>query len=171
MRVTNKKKYFNPYNVINNKKVVIMWDYTPIMKTTTNGGVVETPLSSWEEHTFNHIPTLKEIQTVILDYYNNQINNEIYNDCTWNGMNIWLSIENQLNFKVMYDLTHQTNGLNLPVTLKLSGTDKPVYYEFTTIEEVSDFYLTTIKFIQDTLQKGRLKKDSIKWSVFDKKII
>lgn len=166
MRVTNKKKYFNYYNIINNKNVVIMWDYTPITKNTTDGGVVETPLSSWEEHTFNHIPTLQEIQNIILDYYNQQINNEIYSECVWKGMNVWLSLENQLNFKVIYDLTHQTNGLNLPVTVKLSGTDKPIYYDFTTIEEVSDFYLTTIKFINDTLQKGRLKKDSINWDYY-----
>lgn len=168
MRITNKKTYFKHYKVINNKKVVIMWDYTPILKTSSNGDIIETSMASWEEYMFNHIPTLKEIQAIILDYYNSEINKEIYNGCTWKNMNIWLSIENQLNFKVIYDLTHQTNGLNLPITVKLSGTDEPIYYDFTTTEEVSDFYLTTIKHIQDTLQKGRLKKDSINWDYYKK---
>lgn len=169
MRVTNKKTYFQHYKIINNKNVVIMWDYTPILKKTTNGDIVETSLSNWEEYMFNYIPTLKEIQTIILDYYNKKINDEIYSGCIWKNINIWLSIENQLNFKVIYDITNQTNGLNLPITVKLSGTDKPIYYEFKTIEEVSDFYLTTIKHIQNTLLKGRLKKDTIDWENYTPK--
>ena len=30
-------------------------------------------------------------------------------------MNIWLSSENQFNYKVAYDLALQTNGANLPI--------------------------------------------------------
>lgn len=164
MRTTNKKSFFKYYQTVNNNKILIMWDYTPIVKTTTNGGVIETPLASWEEYLFDYIPSFNEIQHVILDYYNQQIENEIKSGCVWKNMNIWLSLENQINFKVIYDLTQQTNGQNLPITLKLNTSENPIYYDFNTVEDVSDFYLTTIKHIQNTLQKGWEKKDSINWS-------
>lgn len=168
MEITNKKKYFDYYKVINNKNVVIGWDYTPIKKQVVNGGVVETPLATWQQHYFDYIPSLKEIQDVILEYYNKEINEEIYNGCIFNGMKVWLSLENQLNYKVMYDLTYQTNGKNLPVTLKLGDSDNPIYYDLKTIDDVSIFYLTTVNHIQETLKKGWLKKDSINWDNYKK---
>ena len=36
----------------------------------------------------------------------------------WNNKRIWLSSENQFNYKVAYDLALQTNGANLPIIFK-----------------------------------------------------
>ena len=38
-----------------------------------------------------------------------------------------------------YDLAVQTNGVSLPVTFKFGDNDNPVYYKFTTLEELTDF--------------------------------
>lgn len=166
MEVKNKKKYFKPYNKVNDKHVTIMWDYKPIFKANAKGEEIETPLATWQEHTFNHIPTLSEIKNVIIDFYNIEIDKKIVSGLTWNDMQIWLSTENQFNYKAAYDLAVQTNGLNLPVTFKFGNNEMPIYYEFSTIEELSNFYITSLTYIQNTLKEGWIKKDTINWEIY-----
>ena len=81
-------------------------------------------------------------------------------------MKIWLSSENQFNYKVAYDLATQTNGASLPVVFKFGDNNSPVYYEFKTLEELSDFFITSITYVQKILQEGWKKKDEINWEVF-----
>lgn len=166
MEVKNKKKYFKPYNKVNDKRVTIMWDYKPIFKVNAKGEEIETPLATWQEHTFDHIPTLSEIKNVIIDFYNIEIDKKIVSGLTWNDMQIWLSTENQFNYKAAYDLAVQTNGLNLPVTFKFGNNETPIYYEFSTIEELSNFYITSLTYIQNMLKEGWIKKDNINWEIY-----
>jgi hypothetical protein len=166
MEVKNKKKYFKPYNKVNNKHVTIMWDYKPIMKINAKGEEIESPLATWQEYTFNHIPTLAEIKSVIIDYYNHLIDEEILTGFVWKDMNIWLSTENQFNYKVAYDLALQTNGASLPVVFKFDNKNEVVYHEFNTLDEITDFYLNCIKFVQTTLMNGWKQKDEINWDFF-----
>lgn len=166
MEIKNKKKYFKPYNKVNDKHVTIMWDYKPIFKANAKGVTVETPLATWQEHTFNHVPTLTEIKTVIIEYYNHLIDEEILSGLVWRGMPIWLSSENQFNYKVAYDLAVQTNGATLPVTFKFGNDENVVYYEFKTIEDISEFYITSINYVQRVLKEGWKKKDEINWSIY-----
>lgn len=168
MEVKNKKKYFKPYNKINDKHVTIMWDYKPIIKTNAKGEEIESPLAIWQEHKFNHIPTLCEIKNVVNAYYNKLIDETILSGFTWNDMKVWLSNENQLNYKVAYDMAVQTNGSSLPVFFKFENIDgSVVYHEFKTVDEISDFYFKYVKHIQSTLMNGWKKKDNIKWDAFD----
>ena len=166
MEVKGRKKDFKTYQKINNEYVTIMWDYKPIIKTNAMGVEIETPLAIWQEHTFKKIPTLSEIKNVILSYYNQQIDNTILSGMTWNNMEIWLSTENQFNYKVAYDLAVQTNGSSLPILFKFGTTENPVYYEFKTIDELTDFYLSSVAYIQQTLKDGWVLKDSINWKDF-----
>lgn len=166
MEVKNKKKYFKPYNKVNDKHVTIMWDYKPIMKVNAKGDEIESPLATWQEHTFNHIPTLSEIKEVITDYYNKLIDQSILSGLVWNGMKVWLSSENQFNYKVAYDLAVQTNGATLPIVFKFGDDDEAIYYEFKTLEELSDFYLSSINYVQSVLQEGWNKKDNINWNIY-----
>ena len=166
MEVKNKKKYFKPYNKVDNKHVTIMWDYKPILKVNAKGEEVESPLATWQEITFDHIPELSEIKNVITDYYNKIIDEQILSGLTWKGMKIWLSSENQFNYKVAYDLAVQTNGIMLPVVFKFGNNESPVYYEFKTLEELSDFFITSINYVQKVLQDGWIKKDEINWNIY-----
>ena len=165
MKIKNKKTEYKPYKKLNDKNVNIMFDYQPVKKMV-NGEEKETPLAIWEEHRFNHIPTEEEIQKVVLDYYNKKIDNEILSGLVWKGMNIWLSSENQFNYKAAYDLAVQTNGATLPMVFKFGDDKNVVYYEFKTVEELSDFYMASINHIQTTLQKGWDVKDNINWPIF-----
>lgn len=166
MEVKKIKTDFKPYKVINNNYVTIMWDYKPIFKKNAKGVEIETPLAIWQEYTFKKIPTLSEIKTLILNYYNQKIDKEIISGMKWNNMEIWLSTENQFNYKVAYDLAIQTNGENLPIIFKFGNTENPIYYEFKNIEELKDFYISSVSYIQNVLQKGWKKKDNINWDLY-----
>lgn len=168
MEVKNRKNKYIPYRKINDKKVTIMWDYKPIYKKNAKGETIETPLAVWQEKTFNYIPSFKEIKKVILDYYNSEIDNEILTGFTWNEMKIWLSSENQFNYKAAYDLVIQTNGENLPIIFKFGDDETPIYYEFKTIEDITNFYTSCINYIQKTLLNGWEKKENINWAFYEK---
>lgn len=122
--------------------------------------------SDWYEQDYGHKPTLEEIRDTIVKFHNGQVDAKILSGFSWKDMPVWLSSENQFNYKASFDLAVQTNGQNLPVRFKF-GTDKdPKYYDFKTIDELSDFYTSAIKFINDTLQEGWAEKDSVDFSVY-----
>lgn len=122
--------------------------------------------SDWYEQDYDHKPTLEEIRGTIVKFHNGQVDAKILSGFSWKDMPVWLSSENQFNYKASFDLAVQTNGQNLPVRFKF-GTDKdPKYYDFKTVDELSDFYTSAIKFINDTLQAGWAEKDSIDFSVY-----
>jgi hypothetical protein len=166
MKVRNKKKYYKPIKIVSNNEVIIMWDYKPIIKENQKGELIETPLAVWEEYKFNHIPSLNEIKEVIFSYYNKITDEKILTGFKWKNMNIWLSSENQFNYKSAYDLAIQTNGDSLPVKFKFNDNENVTYYVFENIKDFSDFYLSAIKYIQQCLEDGWVKKDNINWEDF-----
>lgn len=122
---------------------------------------------SFIEDDFNYKPTLSQIKEIITSYYNEQINNTILNGFVWRDMSIWLSTENQFNYKAAFDLAIQTQGQSLPVTFKFGTDEQPVYYKFTTIEELTDFYTQSVKFVQETLTDGWEIKDSVDYKLYE----
>lgn len=166
MTIINKQTEYAPIKKINDNNVVVMWDYKPIMKQNSKGDEIITPLASWQEKRFSYLPTFDEIKNLITDYYNCQINEEILCGFVWNGMQIWLTNENQFNYKAAYDLAVQTNGATLPVKFKFGDNSNAVYYVFTNLETLSDFYVKAIEHIKSALEKGWQKKDSINWDVY-----
>jgi hypothetical protein len=170
MTIKNRKKEYQPIKKISNGNVIVMWDYQPILSKNSKGEEVETPLATWQEKRFTYTPTLDEIKTIILDYYNSEINNKILSEFYWKGMSVWLSNENQLNYKTIYDIAIQTKGENLPVVFKFGNSDNPQYYAFKTLDELSEFYLGSVAHIQRTLREGWQKKDSINWEVYSEKL-
>ena len=83
-------------------------------------------------------------------------------------MPVWLSSENQFNYKAAYDLAVQTSGSNLPVTFKFGDTKNPVYYKFETIEDLQDFYMKAMIHVNSVLSEGWTSKDSIEWEEYEK---
>lgn len=79
---------------------------------------------------------------------------------------MWLSTENQLNYKAAYDLAVQTEGKTLPVTFKFGTEDEPSYHTFDTLEELADFYLKATEYVQNTLAEGWKKKDAFDLSLY-----
>ena len=115
--------------------------------------------ATYMEEEFNHRPTEDEIKKTVVDWINAQTDEAILSGFEWNGMPVWLSSENQFNYKAAYDLAVQTDGATLPVTFKF-GNEEPCYHTFDTVEELTDFYTKAMLHIQHTLADGWKKKDA-----------
>lgn len=115
--------------------------------------------ATYMEAEFKHKPNEDEIKQIVLGWFNEQTDIVILSGFEWNGMPVWLSSENQFNYKAAYDLAVQTDGATLPVTFKF-GNEEPCYHTFDTVEELTDFYTKAMLHIQHTLADGWKKKDA-----------
>lgn len=122
--------------------------------------------TSYMEEEFPYKPTTEEIKTMVIDWYNQQIGGEITSGFTYNGVPVWLSQENQFNYKAAYDLAVQTDGTTLPVIFKFGTNDEPVYYEFKTLDKLTDFYTKAMVFVEQRLANGWAMKDSFDLSKY-----
>lgn len=82
---------------------------------------------------------------------NKQTDNKILNDFVWNGNGFYLSMENQFNFKNLYDLR---SVREYPITIKT----KDGFTTLKSVKEVEDFYLTGVKFVEECLKEGWQRK-------------
>lgn len=162
VRVIEKKEQFIP--IVDLGGILkIAFDYNPVMVRDAEGNNVESGYGKWSEHIFKKRLTFLQIKDFILSEINKATDERILSGFIWKDMQVWLSSENQFNYKAAYDLAVQTNGENLPTVFKFGSTDNPVYYKFETIEELTDFYTKAVKFINEQLAIGWAKKDSINW--------
>lgn len=96
-------------------------------------------------------PTMEEEIENSIRMINEETDRKILNDFVWNGNEFYLSIENQFNFKNLYDLR---DSREYPITIKTKTG-------FTTLEDVRDvecFYLDGVKFVEDCLKEGWQRK-------------
>lgn len=113
-------------------------------------------------HRFDHRPTASEVLKVITDHVDSLTDQKILTGYRWQGKNVYLSSENQFNFKAAYDVAVQTEGAQLPIKFKL-GEDAeglPMYHTFNSMNAFTDFYTGAISFIQQTLAAGWEEKDA-----------
>lgn len=139
----------------------IRWD---IQISTNESGVEE---ASYMEHEFTHCPAIEEVKNIITTYYNHITDQKILTGFSFQGNVVWLSTENQFNYKTAYDLAIQTNGATLPVTFKFGTDDNPIFHKFSNMEEFAEFYTASALFIQQTLQEGWDTKYNINWSAYE----
>ncbi len=123
--------------------------------------------ADYMEVELNHRPSGEEIKTLVRTWYNEQADTAILSGFNYENAPVWLSQENQYNYKAAYDLAVQTDGKTLPVTFKFGTDDEPVYRTFETLEEIADFYTKTVAYIQGVLADGWKKKDAIDLSLYD----
>ena len=122
--------------------------------------------ADYYEHRFFAKPQLEVIKSVITEFINEQTNATILSGLKYENQLVWLSAENQANYKAAYDLAVQTQGESLPYKVKLGGEDAPVYRELTSLQDFKAFYLSVQKHINDTINDGWKRKDAIDWSKY-----
>lgn len=149
------------------QKYVIRWDVQPYSRTDEATGEQRQEGYDYYEAWLNHKPSMDEVKEIVLAGMNAAIDEQILSGFEWNGMTVWLSSENQFNYKAAYDLAVQTSGANLPVTFKFGTTEEPAYHQFTTVEELSGFYVGAMSYINQTLNEGWAKKDAVAWSEYE----
>ena len=146
-------------------------DYSRIIASYGKEDVNEN-YATWYEVYFykkqNPSPSVEQIKDAIIADINSQTDEKILTGFVWNDIPVWLSSENQFNFKAAYDLAVQTQGASLPMKFKL-GEDAegtPIYYTFEDIAEFTDFYTKAVRYINQCLDEGWQKKDNIDWSEY-----
>lgn len=122
---------------------------------------------NWRQR-FNHLPTLDEVKETINNLINDNTQTKIRTSFSWNGKPVWLSTENQINFKTAYDLAVMKEGATLPIKFKLGEdeTGAPIYHTFTKLESFYDFIEKLAKHINECLAEGWNEKDSVDYSKF-----
>lgn len=117
-------------------------------------------------------PTLERIKEVVLGWHNKEIDKAILFGHRWRDMPIWLSSENQQNYKASFDLAVQFQGQGgtLPLTYKFGTELEPQYHTFETLEELTDFYVSTVQYVKEVLVEGWQKKDAIDWGKYTEEL-
>lgn len=145
----------------------IHFGFEPYYEVDEEGNKTEAQLGTWTEALIPFKPSLEQLKKLILDAINKEVDEKILSGFVWKDMPVWLSTENQFNYKAAYDLAVMSQGQSLPVMFKFGTTENPVYYHFSTLEDISDFYVSAMTYINTTLAEGWQKKDAIDWSVYE----
>ena len=103
---------------------------------------------------YRYKPTEPELKDDIVEHINKLTDAKILTGFTYEGSLVYLSAENQFNYKAAFDLCMLTDGSNLPVTFKFGQENAPKYRQFNTKDELKDFYLLAVSFVSKTLAEG-----------------
>ena len=119
-------------------------------------------------------PSLEAIKTAVKADINARTDEKILKGFVWTPeggqpITIWLSEENQRNFSEAQRIAATMPEAILPVTFKLGETaeGEPIYHEFQTAQELTDFYLQAVSYVNQQLAAGWQEKDSIDWGPYD----
>ena len=118
---------------------------------------------------YDHVPSISEVRNDIEALVNAQTDEIILNGLVWNGKPVYLSSENQFNFKAANDLCIHTGGANLPMKLKL-GEDvngNAVYHTFTKAEVLDGFVTSIFGHILSAIRDGWAEKYSVDYSLYE----
>lgn len=168
LRITHLKSKYVPLSKLASGRWKIHFGFEPYYEVDEEGNKSETQLGTWTEALVPFKPSLEQLKKLILDAINKEVDEKILSGFVWKDMPVWLSTENQFNYKAAYDLAVMSSGQSLPVMFKFGTTDNPVYYSFGTLEDISDFYISAMAYINTCLAEGWKLKDSIDWSVYEK---
>ena len=137
---------------------------------------------------------LKELENGLWEWYEVELNKKQVNQVSWQGVKdaisadidaqtaenildgyeftpegeeqpitVWLSKESQTNFSEAHRLQI------VPVKFKLNETEdkQPIYHTFETFEELDRFYVGGVAYINQCLNEGWARKDSIDWTPYE----
>lgn len=130
-------------------------------------------LVTWRELVFykkqGGKPSLEAVKKAIIADINARTDEKIISGFVWEGINVWLSEENQRNFSEAQRIASAMPEAILPVTFKLGeeADGTPIYHTFETAEELTGFYLQAVAYINATLAAGWQQKDGIDWSAYE----
>jgi len=113
--------------------------------------------------------SLSVVKDSIIADINARTDEKILTGYVWDEKPVWLSGENQFNYKAVYDLAVQSKGANLPVTFKIGENEsgEPVYHTFDKLADLKAFYEGAVSHVVTTLGDGWTEKDSIDWTPYE----
>jgi len=113
----------------------------------------------WKKE-YDHRPTLAEIKADIETLVNEKVSKKILEGMEYEGISVWLSSENQLNFM---------SAVSVPVRFKVGETaeGQPVYKTFETEEALTTFQLAVSTHINKCQTAGWAEKDGVDYECFN----
>jgi len=157
----------------------LLTDFAPVRQDASRTVIsfdlqrVDGEHATWHELYFYHKrdgkPTLTQIRAAITADINDRVRQRITSTLSWNQKPVWLSTENQQDWKAAYDRALQTDGANLPLKYKIGEQEDgtPVYHTFTSVNAFGDFWAACLQHIHQCLADGWQMKDEIDWSVYE----
>ena len=108
-------------------------------KTLVNYGIekVDEINSTWHEVSFSkahsELPNINDVKEAIINDINADTDAKILSGFVWNGINVWLSEENQRNFSEAQRMAEKYGDAVLPLRFKLGEDSEgnPVRYNDT----------------------------------------
>lgn len=167
LKITHLKTKYIPLEKMKSGRWKVNFGFEPYYDVDEQGNKIETELGTWTEGILPFKPSIEQLKSYILSAINKDVDQKILSGFVWKDMEVWLSTENQFNFKAAYDLAVMSQGKTLPVTFKFGSTSQPTYYAFSSLEDISDFYISAMAHINRCLEEGWRKKDLIDWSVYE----
>lgn len=123
--------------------------------------------TNYLEAQLDHLPALEEIRTLVEEWIDREVEKLIRTGMQWNGHDVWLSVENQLNIATGFNLAVHTGGASLPVTVKMGTDSDPVYHDFTDLTRLAAFYEAMQRHIAECRSKGWLRKANIDYNLYN----
>ena len=118
---------------------------------------------NWRKR-FDHQPTIDEIKSAVISTINAATEEKILTGFKWDGLPVWLSTENQINYlNIARDA-----GVVYPLCLKL-GEDAeglPQYRTFDTAADFDKFNTAATAHVRACITAGWQEKDSVDWKLF-----
>lgn len=111
-------------------------------------------------------PTKEQIKDAIIKDINDSVVRQIHEGFEWKGHKVWLSLENQANYKAAADLAEKTYDEGDTVTFRFGDEDAPDPYTFEDANEVIGFWEQVHRYIVATVKAGWDLKASIDWSAY-----
>ena len=96
-------------------------------------------------------PTMEEEIEKSVETINRETDERILNDFVWKDNEFYLSLENQFNFKNLYDLREIKE---YPITIKT----KTGFTTLNDVQDVEEFYFSGVKFVEECLKEGWERK-------------
>ena len=140
-----------------NNKYIVNWG----LKDKGNG------IGEWYYFIEDKKPSKYLIEQKIKEYVNSVIKESIQNKFRWNGMKIDLSIEDQLDLSLLFNITMLQDGENLPEQIKVKQNGETIYYQIDSLDEFKDLIIEMNKHIRNCLKQSHELKDSIDYSQYD----
>lgn len=120
---------------------------------------------------YRYKPTVEELRAEIFAVINKAVDDSITSGFRYVGTDgvehkVWLSTENQFTYKAAADAAMMYGEQVLPQTFKF-GTDSDIdLYVFTSKEELAQFQLQAMSYVQRCLNEGWEEKRSIDFTKF-----
>ena len=122
----------------------------------------------------DHKPTREEMAALIYEHINARCDAAILEGGVYTTLEdeprrcrLYLSQQNQFNWKAIYDMACRLEGRNLPAVFKMGVSDEDAYYyTITSMRQLEHFILSVFKFIETTLAACWQAKQSVDFTPY-----